>query len=127
MGVAGIDHVNIRTTDPEGSAQFYEQALGLSYRKGPVVMGHQSHWLFDETESAVIHFRDMEPDATGSGAIDHVALRCTDRSGVKERLNALQIRFIEGEPRDGLVQIFIRDPHGVVLELSFSELAQGAC
>jgi catechol 2,3-dioxygenase-like lactoylglutathione lyase family enzyme len=122
MAVAGIDHVNIRTINPEASARFYEQVLGFVYRHGPVVMGTQSHWLFDSQENAIIHFRNLAPSATDSGAIDHVALRCTDRAGMRARLDEHAIQYAESDKlTPGLAQIFIRDPHGVTLELNFIE------
>lgn len=87
MAVAGIDHVNIRTTDPERSARFYERALGLTYRLGPVVMGNQAHWLFDDEGNHIIHLRIKQPEGSNTGSIDHVALRCDNRPAMKARLD----------------------------------------
>jgi catechol 2,3-dioxygenase-like lactoylglutathione lyase family enzyme len=122
MAVAGLDHVNIRTTDPETSARFYEDVLGLVYRQGPVVMGNQSHWLFDSQGEAIIHFRNLEPAGANTGVIDHVALCCTDRSGMRARLKQQGIEYAESDNlTPGVAQIFVRDPHGIILELNFSE------
>ncbi|WP_221937262.1 VOC family protein [Novosphingobium aerophilum] len=122
MGIAGIDHVNIRTMDPESSAQFYERALGLVYRPGPAVMGNRSHWLYDDEGNAVIHFREKAADTASTGAIDHVALRCSNRPAMKARLDGAGIQYAEADHiTPGLAQIFLMDPHGVALELNFAE------
>ncbi|MCJ8155794.1 VOC family protein [Sphingomonas sp. LaA6.9] len=122
MGVVGLDHVNIRTLDVAASAKFYEEVLGLTYQQGPAIMGGHAHWLYDDDGNALIHFRVMEPGATHSGAIDHVALRCRDRARVKARLDELEIEYTEADNLvPGVVQIFFPDPHGVMLELNFAD------
>ncbi|KPH66069.1 VOC family protein [Novosphingobium sp. ST904] len=122
MAVAGIDHVNIRTMDPERTAQFYERALGLTYRPGPVVMGNQAHWLYDDEGNPIIHLRLKQPEGTTTGSVDHVALRCSNRPAMKTRLDNAGIKYAEADHiTPGLAQIFLLDPHGVPLELTFIE------
>jgi catechol 2,3-dioxygenase-like lactoylglutathione lyase family enzyme len=120
MPVLGFDHVNIRTTNVEASAQFYIDLLDFEFRHGPVVMGQRGNWLCDKSGNPIIHFRVIESDATSTGPIDHVALRCSGKADVLQRLKARNIEFKMAENlTPGITQIFVRDPHGVSLELSF--------
>lgn len=121
MSVTGLDHVNIRTLDIEASAKFYGDVLGLRYAAGPSVLGITPHWLCDEGGKAIIHLLKKEAAASDTGPIDHVAFQCRDRSAMIARLGEANIEYQEIVPGDGRVLLFIRDPHGVVLELGFRE------
>jgi catechol 2,3-dioxygenase-like lactoylglutathione lyase family enzyme len=120
MPVRGLDHVNIRTMDVAKSAQFYVEIFGFDYRAGPVVMGNQGHWLHDTAGRAIIHFRMMERDAEVTGPIDHIALACQGKDEIIGRLQARDIKFSIAENlTPGVTQMFLKDPHGVPLELRF--------
>jgi hypothetical protein len=57
----------------------------------------------------------------GSGAVDHIAFRCTGLAGVLERLRAEGASFTQRMVSDqGLYQLFLFDPNGVKIELNFS-------
>jgi catechol 2,3-dioxygenase-like lactoylglutathione lyase family enzyme len=121
MPVNGIDHINIRTTDVAASAQFYVDIFGLELRHGPLVMGQQGHWLHDSAGRPIIHFRVLQADSQSTGPIDHVALNCQGKHEMLERLSARGIEFAVAENLvPGVTQVFLRDPHGVALELNFS-------
>jgi len=120
MRVEALDHVNIRTRDVAASARFYAELLDLEVRN--VAMGlppEQAQWLCDRSGHAVIHlFRfDCEPGPTGP--IDHVALRCTGKAELLERLKSRGQDYSIYEPAVGPTLVFTRDPHGVQLELNF--------
>ena len=121
MPVNGVDHVNIRTTDVAHSAQFYVDIFDFEYRKGPVVMGNQSNWLFDANGKPIIHFRQLPSESTSTGPIDHVALACIGKVDILARLEARGVAFSVAEGLlPGITQVFLKDPHGVPLELNFS-------
>ena len=129
MRVEALDHVNIITADLEGSARFYAQVFGLEPRDGPPPLTHDTaRWMYDVAGRAVIHLNsldcprayDREVEAGPTGALHHVALRCSGyeelrarlaRSGLEHRLN--EVRAI------GLKQVFVLDPNQVLLELNF--------
>ncbi|MCK9563135.1 MAG: VOC family protein [Bacteroidales bacterium] len=121
MRVNALDHVNIRTRDVAGSAAFYVELLGLEARNGPGPFpADQVQWLCDHDGRAIIHlFRfDCEPGPTGP--IHHVALNCTGKAELIGRLEARGTEFSVNElPAAGLTQVFIHDPHGILLELNF--------
>ena len=120
MAVIGLNHVNIRTLDVAASAKFYVDILDFELREGPIVTGNQSNWLYDKQGNAIIHFRVMEAGSTSTGPIDHVALNCQNKRLVVERLKAHNVQFSVAENlTPGVTQIFLKDPHGVPLELNF--------
>jgi len=127
--VAALDHVNIITADLEGSVRFYAELLDLEPRDGPPPLTHENaRWLYDESGRAILHLntldcpRTFERDirAGPTGALHHVALRC---SGYEEICARLAQRGPEHQlnevPAARLRQIFLLDPNGVLLELNF--------
>lgn len=122
MPVIGLDHINIRTTDVAASAKFYVDVFGFEYRHGPEVMGNRAHWLYDGAGRPIIHLRMMEPPSVPTGALDHVALSCQDKAAMLERLKAQGIAFSVMENlQPGVTQVFLKDPHGIALELQFTD------
>lgn len=121
MPVLGFDHVNIRTTDVARSAKFYVDVFDFEFRQGGFTMGQQSNWLYDTAGKAIIHLRILEADAQSTGPIDHIALACDGKAEILERLSALGVAFSVFEnPDQPITQVFLKDPHGVPLELSFA-------
>jgi catechol 2,3-dioxygenase-like lactoylglutathione lyase family enzyme len=127
--VEALDHVNIITADVEGSARFYAQLLELEPRDGPPPLTHENaRWMYDEAGRAIIHInsldcprlyeRDIRPGPTG--ALHHVALRCSGYAQIRARLaqHGLEHRLNE-VPAVRLRQIFVLDPNSVLLELNF--------
>ena len=84
--------------------------------------------MYDESGRAILHINtlecprayDREVRAGPTGALHHVALRC---SGYAEVLTRLNRRGIGHQLNDvaavGLRQIFVLDPNQVLLELNF--------
>jgi catechol 2,3-dioxygenase-like lactoylglutathione lyase family enzyme len=129
MRVEALDHVNIITADLEGSARFYAEVFGLEPRDGPPPLTHDTaRWMYDAAGRAVIHInsldcpraydREVYPGPTG--ALHHVALRC---SGYEELRARLASRGLEHRLNEvsaiGLKQVFVLDPNQVLLELNF--------
>jgi catechol 2,3-dioxygenase-like lactoylglutathione lyase family enzyme len=121
MPVNGINHVNIRTTDVDASARFYTEVLDFKFRGGPLVMGREPNWLFDKSGHPIIHLRVMAPDSDSTGPIDHVALDCEGLPLVIERLKQRDLKFDIANLQPGLTIVFVKDPHGVMLELNFRD------
>jgi catechol 2,3-dioxygenase-like lactoylglutathione lyase family enzyme len=127
--VEALDHVNIITADVEGSARFYAQLLGLEPRDGPPPLTHtNARWMYDKAGRAVLHInsldcpraydRDVQPGPTG--ALHHVALRCSGYEELRARLQRFGLEHRLNEvPAVGLRQIFVLDPNAVLLELNF--------
>jgi len=129
MRVDALDHVNIITSDVDSSARFYAELFGLEPRDGPPPLTHENaRWMYDDAGRAILHInslecprhydREVRPGPTG--ALHHLALRC---SGYEELRARLKSRGLEHRLNEvtaiGLKQIFVLDPNQVLLELNF--------
>jgi catechol 2,3-dioxygenase-like lactoylglutathione lyase family enzyme len=127
--VDALDHVNIITGELEGSARFYAEVFGLEPRDGPPPLTHENaRWLYDAAGRAVIHLNsldcprayDREVRAGPTGALHHVALKCSGYQELRARLRARGLEHRINEiAAIGLKQIFVLDPNEVLLELNF--------
>ncbi len=129
MPVDALDHVNIITADLEGTVRFYAELFDLEPRDGPPPLTHENaRWMYDAAGHAVIHINslecprayDREVHAGPTGALHHVALRCSGYEQLRTRLatHGLEHR-INVVAAIGLRQIFVLDPNQVLLELNF--------
>lgn len=130
MIVERLDHVNIITDKLAETATFYSELLDLEEQDGPPPLKPaQVRWMVDRSGIAILHLnsvdcprhfdRKVEPGAE-TGAIHHVALRCSNFDGVKARLDARGADYtINDLSSAGLKQIFTSDPNNVLLELNF--------
>ena len=129
MRVEALDHVNLITADLEGSVRFYTELFGLEPREGPPPLTHENaRWMYDAAGRAVIHINslecprayDREVRAGPTGALHHVALRCSGYEELRARLASYGLEHrINVVAAVGLRQIFVLDPNQVLLELNF--------
>jgi catechol 2,3-dioxygenase-like lactoylglutathione lyase family enzyme len=127
--VEALDHVNIITADVEGSARFYAELFGLEPRDGPPPLTHQNaRWMYDEAGRAILHINGLECPRTyerevrpgPTGALHHVALRCSGYEELRARLVSRGLAHqINEVTAVGLRQIFVLEPNSVLLELNF--------
>lgn len=132
MPVSGIDHVNIVTDDLDGTARFYEAALGLTRSANDgIAAGFRGAWMRDEQGDAIVHLVWRDPDAEryrghepgqSTNAVHHVAFRCTGFDATLARLAAAGLDHrVNDRQVAGLRQIFVTDPNAVLLELNFPD------
>ena len=129
MHVDALDHVNIITPDLEGSARFYAELFGLQPRDAPPPLTRENaRWMYDDAGRAILHLnsphaprhydREIRPGPTG--ALHHVALRCSGYEEMRARLTSRGLGYRLNEvPASGLRQVFVLDPNQVLLELNF--------
>jgi catechol 2,3-dioxygenase-like lactoylglutathione lyase family enzyme len=122
MHVERLDHVNIRTHDLEATRSFYVDVVGLRAGERPP-FDFPGLWLYDDNV-AVIHVTGLGPsDARTheSGSVDHIAFRVAGLGAIRERIARLHVKARECiVPRNGDLQIFLTDPNGVKIELTFA-------
>jgi catechol 2,3-dioxygenase-like lactoylglutathione lyase family enzyme len=134
MTVLGLDHVNLRTADPARTLGFFRDALAMKVAAPPgMAADGRGGWVYDSHERPVVHVGALETRyptdeslpfsaSKGGGVVHHVALSCTDYQGVRARLQALDLAFVESDyPQIGLRQIFVSEPDGVLFELNFRD------
>lgn len=124
--VTGLNHFNI--TAPyellERVRDFYVEVVGLAVGERPGFM-RNGFWLYAGNEP-IVHLTACEADdariggETGLNFFDHIALACRGLSGIVERLKRFDIPYeVVRIPSLGQVQVFVRDPAGIGLELNF--------
>ncbi|MEN7429401.1 VOC family protein [Chromobacterium sp. TRC.1.1.SA] len=131
MNIQGIDHFTIRAANLEISAAFYQRVLGLSDGPRPAFR-FAGKWLYAGGHP-VLHLVAAAADGaeleaylggraaiSGSGRLDHIALRGQNLMDMQMRLLSLGQDFHERVvPEQGEHQLFIDDPDGVRIELIF--------
>lgn len=128
MIVSGLFHIAIKTNDLAATERFYVDVLGLRKVARPE-FGYPGAWLAapGPAGAAIIHIYAGGPALgadgrapSGTAAIDHVSIAAHgyhDFRAVFER-NGLPYReFLV--PGTTLWQLFVYDPSGVQLELTF--------
>jgi catechol 2,3-dioxygenase-like lactoylglutathione lyase family enzyme len=126
MKTVGLSHFNITAPREllERVRDFYVEALGLAVGERPG-FARGGFWLYAGADPLVHLTACDEGDARAAGEpaqgfFDHVAFNCEGLSAAVERLNRLGVPFeLDEVPSLGQVQLFVRDPAGVGVELNF--------
>jgi catechol 2,3-dioxygenase-like lactoylglutathione lyase family enzyme len=121
MAVRAFQHVNTRSADVERTKDFYVR-LGLRVGDRPP-FASRGYWMYlgEQPVLHLVHRPDGQPHHDGSGNVDHLAFEATDLEGTRRALADAGLPFREAVvPRDGTIQIFVRDPDGLTVELNFA-------
>ncbi|HXG76796.1 MAG TPA: VOC family protein [Gaiellaceae bacterium] len=125
---ARLQHCGLIVSDLERARRFYGDALGFEEVPRPAGFTFAGAWFScGETEVHLL----AEADTTGRagmpepgrsvafGLASHLAFEVDDLDAARARLAAHGVEPVGGPlPRgDGVVQLFVRDPDGYVLEL----------
>lgn len=117
-----LGHVTVLSTDLERTERFYCGLLGLRVGPRPNIRV-PGFWLY-LGDQAVLHVLARQAAAPPHGAqpvIDHFALDAHDRAGFEHRLEAAGQPFESRRLADSDTwQIFLSDPDGARVELSFA-------
>lgn len=124
----GLFHLAIKTADLAATRAFWTGVIGLREIARPD-FGYPGAWLAcaQPGGQAIVHVYAGGPamGATGlaprgSGAIDHVSLACSGYHAYIARFRAAGLDWREFlVPGTTLWQLFVYDPSGVQLELTF--------
>ena len=133
MIISGLFHVAIKTTDLAATRAFYCDVLGLADVFRPD-FGYPGAWLACPLPGgqAIIHVYAGGPALgtdgrapVGSAAIDHLSLACSGFHEFAARFRAAGLAYREFlVPGTTLWQLFVYDPSGVQLELTFEGSAE---
>lgn len=133
-GITGLFHVAVKTADLAGTRRFYTGVIGLSEVPRPD-FGYPGAWLAvpGPGGAAILNgyaggpARDNDGSRpVGSGAIDHVSLNASGYRACAQRFEAAGLPWREFiVPGTNHWQLFVHEPNGVQLELTFDALAEG--
>jgi len=143
MPLSHLEHYLIVARSYEETCRWYVSNLGMTVGAhpdfGPDV---EVTWLYIG-EHDVIHIvppREPETDdnsavsfskediAKGGRPIHHIAFRASGRKSMLEQFKQNHTPYIEQQGKNAtLVQVFVRDPNGITVELNFpaDELEEG--
>jgi catechol 2,3-dioxygenase-like lactoylglutathione lyase family enzyme len=120
MPARAFQHVNTRSADVERTKAFYER-LGLRAGDRPP-FSSLGYWMYLDG-MPVLHLvqrPDGQAPRDGSGNVAHIAFAATDLEGTRRALSEAGLKYREAVvPQDGTIQLFVRDPDGLIVELNF--------
>ena len=126
--VAGLFHIAIKTGDLAATLRFYKGVMGLAEARRPD-FGYPGAWLAVPLPGgqALMHIYAGGPALgsegiapKGTAAIDHVSLACRGYHAFIARFREAGLEWREFlVPGTSLWQLFVYDPSGVQLELTF--------
>lgn len=128
MQLTHIDHFTLRVS-PQQLPEllgFYTRVLQLREGARPA-FPFPGHWLYAGGQ-AVVHLAGNQPEGESeplpslpTGRLNHVSLKASGLRSTREHLAALGIDWQEAPvPGMPLHQVFLRDPVGLKIELTFS-------
>lgn len=130
MDIRSLNHVSLLVRDVERSRQFYGQILGMEEIPRPATFSFPGAWFCKG--SAIIHLVEeaepgrvdqlysgtYNPDELSRGYGTHVAFEIVDLEASLHHLRLHNVEIVGGpRPRgDGVIQFYICDPDGYMLE-----------
>jgi catechol 2,3-dioxygenase-like lactoylglutathione lyase family enzyme len=133
MLLGQLFHIALRAGDLDATVRFYTEVLGMIVADRPPI-GFPGAWLkpAQPGADAMIHLyagdAALDPDGSlqkGSGAIDHVSVVCQGYNEFRDRFRKFGLEWRENlVPSTPLWQLFVYDPNGVQLELTFHSAAE---
>ena len=131
MQVTGLFHVAIKTNDLDATVKFYTEVLGMKLVHRPD-FGFPGAWIAAGDNVPIIHIYAGGPALAadgktpyGTSALDHVSLTIKGWDECLERVKKLGYDWRAAiVPGTSLWQIFVHDPSGVMMELTFDGKAE---
>jgi catechol 2,3-dioxygenase-like lactoylglutathione lyase family enzyme len=124
--ISGINHFTIRCHPSElpELKEFYRAVLGMSPGPRPD-FDFPGYWMYAD-DRALLHLAGNQPTVSSipptrkNSGFDHVSFRTHGLERTRERLAQLGVSFYElPVPGYPLHQVFLMDPAGTKLELTF--------
>lgn len=119
MDIRFLEHVNLRTSEMDKLAAWYERTLGLErgYRPPFEVRGI---WLYARSIPIVHLLEVAEPPATRDPRIEHFAMRASGLESFLRRLEEDGISFRTARVPDlRIFQVYLSDPENNHMHIDF--------
>lgn len=129
MSISGLNHFTIRCK-PDDLAMlvgFYGTVLDLQAGDRPT-MPRPGYWLYNQGRPIVHLYASIDERESGpTGALDHISFSASGLEATRARLREADMPFDEFPlPGTAIHQIFLRDPLGLKIELTFDLNDKGA-
>lgn len=131
--ITNLFHIALKTHDLPATSVFYREVMGMDIAQRPD-LDFDGIWLKTATPGGdiIIHVyagdaaREVDGShAMGAGVIDHIALSAHGYEGFRQRFETWGLDWRANVlPEIGLWQLFVYDPSGAMLELSFAASAE---
>ena len=122
MSVGTLNHYTIRCS-VSGLApllDFYTRVIGLKVGARPDIPA-PGYWLYSQGQAIVHLYAIGEQKDVGTGPLDHISFSASGLDEMRASLRAMDIAFDElPVPGWPLHQVFLHDPSGLKVELTFS-------
>lgn len=122
MTVLDINHINIYTHQPllDEVRDFYVNVIGLVEGPRPP-LPVPGYWLYANGQPVMHLMEKAHAEADiGVSHLDHIAFSCEGLDETTAHLTAIKADFTRREiPEFKIVQLFIKDPSGLGVELNF--------
>ncbi len=131
MQLVDIHHVAIKTVDLERTDWFYTEILGMKFANRPPFEFPGSWYDINGTMVHVFAGKAAYDKngqyASGSAAVDHISINAIGFDAYREKFRANKLEWREFDiPSVGLWQLFVKDPNGVLIELTFATAKEPA-
>lgn len=127
MGLETLEHYTINCADMEKTRDFYRDVLGLEDGQRPPFK-FAGYWMYCGgvpvvhllgRDGALPENSHVTPGGE-TGSLDHIAFRASGSGAMKEKLKQHGIAYRENVvPGTKLLQLFVRDPNGIMVEMNF--------
>lgn len=119
--LTALDHINLLTDDLQGTADWYENILGLEQGPRPD-FSMQGVWIY-LGDTAVIHLVLSDaPLSRDLASLEHFAFRAEGMAGFEKKLVDQAVPFDrQTVPGTNIVQFNLKDPMGNHLHIDFCE------
>lgn len=119
--VHNLHHVNIETARLSETVAFYQNVLGVVPGTRPSFPS-TGIWLYlgDDPILHILEIPEIETPTGRFNRLDHFGVMCTGFEETKCHLDEQGYAYkLSGVNNDRMQRIFVEDPNGVVVELSF--------
>ena len=119
MGIKGLDHVNINTSNMKDTLSFYVDLLDFKEGYRPS-FDFPGAWLYAGGNEVIHVVLSGNESNVICNPVDHIVFEVTYFEKIKQRLENAKWDFrCSSVPDTQIRQIFLVDPNGVKLELNF--------
>ena len=130
MALVDINHVAIRTLDLDKTNKFYTEVLGMKLAKRPP-FDFPGSWLSIGNTMFHVMAGNAAYDTEGKfrpvgGCVDHISISAEGFDDFAGRFTKHGLDWREfAVPEADIVQLFVRDPNGILIELNFTASKEG--